>query len=83
MPKFGFGRETTMHLEVCVDGVKQRYPVFADTDEGWVVVYVIEPAPTDEYPNRVKIKQDGDHRPLTETIWGVVTVIDKRFGMPA
>jgi hypothetical protein len=80
MPKFGLGHEAAMYLEVYVDDVKQKYPVYADTDEGWVTIYVMEPVPG--RIEAVKPKRDANDRPLTETLWGKVKVIDKRTGKP-
>jgi hypothetical protein len=74
MPKYGLDHPKARHLEVYVDGVKQKYCMFADTDEGWATVYVVDPSPTPEYPNRVEIRRDKDRNPLTETIWGKVEV---------
>jgi hypothetical protein len=80
MPKFGLNHEAAAHLDVYVNDVRQKYAVFADTDEGWAIVYVMEPMPG--VIEAARPKRDANGRPLTETIWGQVKVIDKRTGKP-
>jgi hypothetical protein len=77
MPKFGLASNDAQHLEVYVDGVRRKYAYFADTDEGWVCEYVVEPT---DRPGVGKIQQDKDGNPLTETIWGKVEIRNKATG---
>lgn len=83
MPIFGLRHKDAKDLEVYVDGVKQKFTLFANSDDGFAVVYVTEPAPTSKQPDRVKVKTNAKGDPLTETVWGKITVMNKATGKAA
>ena len=72
MPIFSVGTHDRMVSEVYVDGVRHKYVFFADTDEGFVCEWVVEPV--QDKPDTVKIKRNTSGQPLVETVWGKVEI---------
>ena len=80
MPKYGIDSKDSVYLNVTVDGQLCKYAYAVDTDEGWVCRYLVEPAPTSKFPERVKVQRDKTGHALTETVWGKVVITDVRTG---
>ena len=84
MPKFGLDNADAFNFDVYVDGVRQWPVMFADTDDGFAVVYLTEPADismsksSNAFSRKLKLDDKGNY--ITETVWGKVEVRNKDTG---